>query len=209
MPIDSKATMARIKQSPQAKGIVGELADELSFAKDEKKLSVVEREQLKDLACWLFALGADEEVLQLGELLLRLTPESDQERWSPIDLGLAMPWVLAQRRSDAVLIARIEAKLAEAVTKREPAFKAVFEKVEARQMNGEHLHDDEIAKAQAAQKTWMEVRATTRQLSRLCWILARGGSEKLPKALLEEKIAPCVAFLRAHTDITLAEVYPG
>ncbi|HOU93318.1 MAG TPA: hypothetical protein PLU22_19835 [Polyangiaceae bacterium] len=209
MLIDSKATMERIKQSPHAKGIVGELADELSFAKEDKKLSVVQREQLKDLACWLFALGADDEVLRLGELMLQITPESDQERWSPIDLGLAMPWVLAQRRSDADLIARIEAKMAQAVTKRNPAFKAVFEKVEARQMNGEHLHDDEIAKARAAQKTWMEVHAMTRQLSRLCWILARGASEKMPKALLEEKIAPCVAFLRAHTDLTLAEAYPG
>jgi hypothetical protein len=209
MLIDSKATMAGIKQSPQSKGIVAELADALSFAKEDKKLSDDDCEMLKDLVCWLFALGEEEHVLQMGELLLKITPSKDKRKWAPIELALCMPWLLAQRAGDASLAARYPARIEEGYGKEDPKFRPTNEKVRLRQMNGEHLHDDEIAKAQAAQTTWMEVRAWSRQLSRLCWILARGGSEKMPKALLEEKIAPCVAFLRAHTDITLAEVYPG
>jgi hypothetical protein len=208
MLIDTKNVIEEIKKSTHAKGIVASLLEKLALAKDQKKLSVNERQLLAALVSWLFALGDDEQVLRLGDLLLQIAPESDQDRWSPIDLALSMPWILAQRKGDADLVAKFEAKMAEARTKRIPAFKAVFEKVEARQMNGEHLHDDEIAQAREAKETWMEIRAFTRQLQRLCWILARGGSEKMPKALLEEKIKICRDYLIAHTDAAFAEVYP-
>lgn len=153
MLIDSKATTARMKRSPQAKGIVGELAGELSFAKEEKKLSDEEHEMLRNLVCWLFALGEDERVLQMGELLLQITPTEDKQKWSLIELGLCMPWLLAQRSGDAEPAARCEAKLAEgyATESGSPEFiRQANEKVRLRQVNGEHLHDDEIAQARDA-----------------------------------------------------------
>jgi hypothetical protein len=209
MLIDTRNTIENLSKSLHAKGIIASLLGKLNFSKDDKKISVAQRQQLSDLVCWLFAFGDDEQVLQMGDTLLQITPESDQDRWSPIDLALSMPWLLAQRRGDANRIAKYEAKMVEAVAKRLPAFKAVFEKVEARQMNGEHLHDDEITKAQAANNTVAEVRATIRQLKRLCWILARGASEKMSRPVLEDKIKGCQDFLSAHVDVAFADVYPA
>jgi hypothetical protein len=209
MLIDTKNVIEDIKKCANARGIIASLLGNLAFAKDQKKLSVDERQQLGDLVSWFFTLGDHERVLRMGDLLLQIVPELDQDRWSLIDLALSMPWFLAQQKGDLDLVAKYEAKMAEAVTKRNPAFKAVFEKVGARQMNGEHLHDDEIAKAREAKETCMEIRAMTRQLQRLCWILARGGSERMPKALLEEKIKVCRDYLVAHTDAAFSEVYPA
>ena len=208
MLIDTKTTMERIKQSPTATGIVASLADQLTFAKEDKKLSDDERDLLNDLVCWLFALGEEVHVLQLGELLLQITPTKDKRKWEPIERALCMPWLLAQRSGDTDLAARCEARIEEGFSKEDPKFRPSIDRVRIRQMNGEHLHDDEIAKAVDFGRIGFVAGAWIRQLSRLCWILARGGSEKMPKALLEEKIAPCVDFLRAHTDLTLAEVYP-
>jgi hypothetical protein len=209
MVIDTKNVIEGISKSRNALGIIADLVGKLAVTKDEKRLSVDERHQLGDLSCWLFAMGDDENVLQLGDVLLQITPELDQDRWSPIDPALSMPWVLAQRKGDAGRVAKYETKMAEAVTKRNPAFKAVFAKVEAREMNGEHLYDVDIAKAREARSLVMETRAMTSQLKRLCWILARGGSERMPKPLLEEKIKTCCDFLSSHTDVALAELYPA
>jgi hypothetical protein len=209
MLIDTQALMHSIAQSNHATGLVASLVERLTFAKDDKQLSVEEREQLGDLVCWLFVFGEDEHVLATGEVLLQITPGKDQEKWSPIELALSMPWILAQKRGDAALLARHAAKLEEAKAKRDPKVAFVFDMVRARQMNGEHLHDDEIAKAREAQCAWMEIRAHTRQLSRLCWILARGGSERMTVPILEEKIQACRDFLRAHTDVPFSEVYPA
>jgi hypothetical protein len=210
MLIDTKDIIENLKKSPKTKGIIAGLVQKLGFAKDDQKLSVEERQHLSALVCWLFVVGDDEHVLQLGEVLLQITSGPDKEKWTPIELALSMPWLLAQKRGDAAFVAKCEAKIAEAYTKESPALiKQVNEKVRTRQMNGEHLHDDEIAKAREAKEMWMEIRAMTRQLQRLCWILARGGSERMPKALLEEKIKACRDFLIAHTDAAFSEVYPA
>jgi hypothetical protein len=210
MLIDTKNVIESLKKSAHAKGIIASLAEKLEITKDDKKLSVEERQQLGDLVCWLFAVGDDAHVLQLGGVLLQITSGGDKEKWTPVELAISMPWLLAQKLGNADLVANCEAKIAEAYSKETPELiKQVNEKVRVRQMNGEHLHDDEIAKAREARSTVAEIWATTRQLKRLCWILARGGSERMPKPLLEEKIKACCDFLSSHTDVALAEVYPA
>jgi hypothetical protein len=209
MLIDTKKIIDDLKTSPKTKGIIASLAQQVALAKDDQKLSVMERQHLSALVSWLFVVGDDEHVLQLGEVLLQITSGADKEKWTPIEMALSMPWLLAQKRGETAFVAKCEAKVAEAYSKESPALiQQVNAKVRIRQMNGEHLHDDEIAKARDAKETWMEIRAVTRQLQRLCWILARGGSERMPKPLLEEKIKTCRDFLIAHTDAVFAEVYP-
>ena len=168
-----------------------------SLAKGFKPTVAASLQRAQQLAYWLYVYEHRDLCLQVCRLLNDVPFEQDYNRWTWVELTLALEWKLRSEAGEGAAAQACLAIMQAAAAQGEPSMQRIKAAAMQHRLSGVFLRSQEIAEAErcgdrASARTYRFLK-----LGELLFLQAHGGSDKFHMNALDQEATAQLTALRA------------